>query len=183
MIRLQTERREFLRSGVGLASLTLPSYFALRAKAETTQIRPKAKACIVLYCWGGISHYESWDPKPNAPSALRGEFKPISTNVPDIQICEHFPRMARMMDNPMIQSLMDNPELMRGMMRANPQMRALLESNPELARALEDPNLLRQSMRAMRARQDSAENFSRLDALLFTATAWIFIPAYCFAVP
>ena len=74
--------------------------------------------------------------------------------------------MARMMDNPMIQSLMDNPELMRGMMRANPQMRALLESNPELARALEDPNLLRQSMRAMRARQDSAENFSRLDALL-----------------
>ena len=92
MIDLHYSRRDVLRSSVGLAGLTIPTL--LRARAETP-VPAKAKSCIVIYCWGGISHYESWDPKPDAPSELRGEFSPISTATPGIQFCEHIPLMAK----------------------------------------------------------------------------------------
>lgn len=58
----------------------------------------QAKACILLFMWGGPAQQDTWDMKPHAPEEMRGEFKPISTNVPGIQICEHFPQLAQRVD-------------------------------------------------------------------------------------
>ena len=60
--------------------------------------RGKAKSCILLFMWGGPAHQDTWDLKPDAPAEIRGEFAPISTNVPGIQICEHFPLLSRRAD-------------------------------------------------------------------------------------
>lgn len=93
MLSLQHTRRNFLRSSVGLAGLTLPTFFKAQAASNTK--RRKAKACIVIYTWGGMSHYESFDPKPEAPVDIRGEFKPISTATPGIQFSEHIPLISK----------------------------------------------------------------------------------------
>lgn len=58
----------------------------------------QAKACIMLFMWGGPAHQDTWDMKPEAPLEIRGEFQPIATKVPGIQICEHFPQLARRVD-------------------------------------------------------------------------------------
>ena len=58
----------------------------------------QAKACILVYLFGGPSHLDIWDMKPAAPAEIRGEFKPIATNVPGVQITEHLPRLARQAD-------------------------------------------------------------------------------------
>lgn len=55
------------------------------------------RKCIILYCWGGMSHHDTFDMKPNAPSDIRGEFHPIASSVSGIQISEHLPRLAREM--------------------------------------------------------------------------------------
>src|SRR5262245_35428678 len=91
-------RREFLRAGalaLPLAGLGLPHLLAAREQRKT---RGKAKACIVLLMWGGPAHQDTWDMKPDSPAPYRGEFKPIRTNVPGVQICEHMPRIAGMTD-------------------------------------------------------------------------------------
>ena len=93
MFSLKHTRRNFLRSSVGLAGLTLPTFF--KAQAVSTPKRRKAKACIVIYTWGGMSHYESFDPKPEAPVDIRGEFKSINTATPGIQFSEHIPLLAK----------------------------------------------------------------------------------------
>ena len=95
MFNLRYPRRDFLRSSVGIAGLTIPTFLQLRAQAGEV---PRARSCIVIYLWGGIAHQESWDPKPEALSELRGEFKPISTATPGIQFCEHIPLMAKHSD-------------------------------------------------------------------------------------
>ena len=97
MLSLQHSRRDFLRSGVGLAGLTLPTFFKAQAASGLNRTR-KAKSCIIIYTWGGMSHYESFDPKPDAPAEVRGEFKPIGTATPGIQFCEHLPLLARHSD-------------------------------------------------------------------------------------
>ncbi|WP_435018159.1 DUF1501 domain-containing protein [Tundrisphaera sp. TA3] len=93
-------RRDWLRVGaVGLGGgLALPDLFRLRAGASVAAIAPKAKSVIVLFLSGGPAHQDTWDMKPDAPEAIRGTFRPIDTNVPGIQICEHLPRMARIAD-------------------------------------------------------------------------------------
>jgi hypothetical protein len=60
--------------------------------------RGRAKACILLFMWGGPAQQDTWDMKPDAPADYRGEFRPIATRVPGIQICEHFPRLAKCTD-------------------------------------------------------------------------------------
>src|SRR5689334_4034954 len=83
-------RRNFLRAGsLSLLGLGLSQYLSV-AKAQTAT--GKAQACILLLLEGGPSHMDTWDPKP-----LSG-FKPISTNVPGIQISELFPKISRRMD-------------------------------------------------------------------------------------
>ncbi len=89
-------RRNFLKIGtLGMAGLTLPQLY--RAEASTGT-KLGHKAVIMIFLPGGPSHQDIFDLKPDAPSEIRGEFKPISTNVPGIQICEHLPLMAKMMD-------------------------------------------------------------------------------------
>ena len=97
-------RREFLRAGsLSLLGLSLPEMLQAQHLAATTRVHVKvprkpAKACILLFMWGGPAQQDTWDPKPNAPEDYRGEFKPIKTNVPGIQICEHLPKLAQRMD-------------------------------------------------------------------------------------
>ena len=89
-------RRNFLKIGaLGLGGLTLPQI--LRAEASTG-VRLSHKAVIMIYLPGGPSHQDMFDLKMEAPSEIRGEFTPINTNVPGIQICEHLPRIAKLMD-------------------------------------------------------------------------------------
>jgi uncharacterized protein DUF1501 len=89
-------RREFLKiGGMALGGLTLTDLLAAEAQAG---IRSSQKAVIIVYLPGGPAHQDTFDLKLDAPSEMRGEFKPIETNVPGIQICEHMPRLAKMMD-------------------------------------------------------------------------------------
>jgi uncharacterized protein (DUF1501 family) len=86
-------RRDFIRAGtLGLFGLSLPDLLIARA-SEPTHRRP-ARACIVLFMWGGPAQQDTWDLKPDAPDVYRGEFKPIATAVPGLQICEHLPMLA-----------------------------------------------------------------------------------------
>ncbi len=91
------DRRRFLQTGVGLAGLSLADFLGLQSTLarEPAVGRGRAKACIVLFCWGGVSQLDTWDPKPEAAAKFRGEFRPISTATPGIQLSEHLPRLAR----------------------------------------------------------------------------------------
>ncbi|MDR3634152.1 MAG: DUF1501 domain-containing protein [Isosphaeraceae bacterium] len=89
-------RRDFLRlGGLALGGLSLPRLLEAeaRAAAGTSQ-----KAVIMVFLAGGPPHQDMFDLKPEAPAEIRGEFKPIGTNVPGIEICELMPRLASMMD-------------------------------------------------------------------------------------
>jgi hypothetical protein len=93
-------RRGFLKIGAFGAGLSLAEMLRLRAMAgggSSTPIHSK-KSAIMIYLPGGPSHMDMYDLKPEAPQEFRGEFKPIPTNVPGVQICEHFPLQARMWD-------------------------------------------------------------------------------------
>ncbi|MEX2325485.1 MAG: DUF1501 domain-containing protein, partial [Gemmatimonadaceae bacterium] len=82
--------------GLSLAGLTLADVLRLRADAASDNGRQKS--VILIWMRGGPSHIDSFDMKPDAPVEVRGEFRPISTNVPGIQICEHTPLLAGIMD-------------------------------------------------------------------------------------
>jgi len=89
-------RRNFLRIGaLGMGGLALPQL--LRAEAASG-LRSGQKAVIMVYLPGGPPHQDTFDLKLDAPAEIRGEFRPISTNVPGTQICEHLPRLARIAD-------------------------------------------------------------------------------------
>ena len=90
-------RRELLTAGtVGALGLSLPDVLRLQAcAAEPGNAR---RSIIFLWLWGGPSHLDTFDVKPHAPGDYRGPFRPISTNVPGIDICELFPRLARHAD-------------------------------------------------------------------------------------
>lgn len=90
-------RREALQIGMGMFGLTLPGYLqAVRAGSVSPGRREVS--CIFLFLAGGISHFESWDPKPEAPEEIRGLWKPARTNVPGTLITEKMPLLAKMMD-------------------------------------------------------------------------------------
>ncbi len=92
-------RRSFLTAGAtALASMSLPHLLGLEARGAIEPSRAKIRNCITIFLVGSPGHLDTWDMKPDAPAEVRGKFKPIATNVPGIQICEHFPLMARMMD-------------------------------------------------------------------------------------
>src|SRR5262245_21645237 len=95
---LGSTRREALKIGA-LSALggffNLPSLLALEDSGRVQ--RPKVKSVIFLYLQGGPATQDMFDMKPAAPAEIRGEFKPIASNVPGISVCEHLPRMARWM--------------------------------------------------------------------------------------
>jgi hypothetical protein len=93
-------RRDWLRvGGLGILGLSLPGLLRAKDSARRSPAHPRetdrAKSCIMLYLAGGPSQPDMWDMKPHLPVEFRGEFKPISTTVPGIQMCEHLPRVAR----------------------------------------------------------------------------------------
>ena len=89
-------RRDFLRVGsLAALGLSLPDFLRAQASAEAPRTDV---SCILLWLQGGISHIDSFDPKPEAPSEVRGEFSVIDTNVAGIQLCEPLPRLAQEQD-------------------------------------------------------------------------------------
>jgi hypothetical protein len=93
-------RRETLKVGAlsALGGFGLPHFLQAAESGHVQAGGGKAKSVILLYLLGGAATQDMFDMKPLAPAEVRGEFKPIATNVNGIEICEHLPRMARMMD-------------------------------------------------------------------------------------
>ena len=89
-------RRDVLQAGtLGLMGLSLAEVHALRAAAAARGANPPAaRAVIYIFLSGGLCQHDSFDPKPDAPDNIRGEFAPIATRTPGIHICEHLPRLA-----------------------------------------------------------------------------------------
>src|SRR5437868_2896626 len=113
-------RRQFIgtTAGAGLG-LALPA--STHAAQPLTSSRGRIRSCILLFYYGGPSHLDTFDPKPDAPAEVRGEYRTIATAVPGIRVCEHLPRTAR---------LVDRVALVRGML---PPMR---NHNPAAAEVL-----------------------------------------------
>src|SRR4030095_2834940 len=99
-------RREFLRvGGAGILGLSLGDVLRLQAQAQKPSDPSKAKngwgqakSVIMIFLQGGPSHIDIWDPKPDAPSNVRGEFKPIKSVVPGIYLSETMPLLPKQMD-------------------------------------------------------------------------------------
>src|SRR4051794_35468826 len=105
--RLRTDcegfyRRDFLKLGAaGLFGLSLPELLRLEAQAGRNgegKKERRANAVIMLWLGGGPAHLDMWDLKPSAPEGIRGEFKPIDTKVPGVQISEHLAKTAQVAD-------------------------------------------------------------------------------------
>jgi hypothetical protein len=92
-LRQGWSRRDCLRIGLG-GALSLAGLSVQAAERRRSGSFGQAKSCILVYLFGGPSHLDIWDMKPEAPPEIRGEFKPIATNVPGIRITEHLPRLA-----------------------------------------------------------------------------------------
>src|SRR5438034_824167 len=95
-------RRHVLKiGGLGMLGLTLNKLWAAEDKWKAQKIKApaaRAKSVIFLYQFGGPSHIDMFDMKPDAPEGIRGPHKPISSNVPGLQVSEHLPRVAKIMD-------------------------------------------------------------------------------------
>ncbi len=90
--RLPLTRRQLLRSGLSIGAFVLPA--ALRGTAPKMP-RRRARGVILVLLEGGMSHLDTWDPKPNAPAEVRGQFGTIATTLPGLRIGEHLPRLAQ----------------------------------------------------------------------------------------
>ncbi len=96
-------RRDFIKIGAaGLFGLTLPQLLRLESQARAADseggLKRRADAVIMVWLGGGPATIDMWDLKPDAPAEIRGEFKPIPTNVDGIQICEYLPKVAKVCD-------------------------------------------------------------------------------------
>ena len=96
-------RRELLQIGaIGLLGLTLPVVKRLRTVAASSGTRKRSarspRKVVYIFLTGGCSQHETFDMKPDAASNVRGEFKPIKTRTPGLQVCEHLPRLAKLSD-------------------------------------------------------------------------------------
>jgi hypothetical protein len=92
-------RRNFLQVGsLAVGGLTLPNLLRAQEQAAAAGQPVKKKAVILIWQAGGPAHQDTYDLKPDAPAEFRGEFRPIATNVPGIDISEHLPLQAKIMD-------------------------------------------------------------------------------------
>lgn len=94
-------RRSWLQiGGLAMGGLALPEILRAEAESPAPQhaSRSRIKGIIMVLLPGGPSHIDTFDLKPDAPVEIRGEFQPIATNVPGIDICEHLPRLSTMAD-------------------------------------------------------------------------------------
>ncbi len=111
-------RRGLLRiGGLGAVGLTLPRLLraeglrtaAAQATTSRTAVRSPIRSCILIFYYGGPSHLDTWDMKPEAPREVRGIFGSIATNVPGIRVSEHMPHAARIVDRLAIVRSMHHP--------------------------------------------------------------------------
>jgi hypothetical protein len=92
-------RREVLQVGAaGLLGLSLADMLRLEAQQPAARARARARGVILVWLGGGPATIDMWDLKPDAPATIRGEFRPVDTRAPGVQICEHLPRTAAVMD-------------------------------------------------------------------------------------
>ncbi len=90
------DRRTWLQAGsIGLLGIGVNHVAPLRQAAASPTADPKARGVIYIFLSGGLSQHDSFDMKPHAPANIRGEFRPIETSTPGIQICEHLPLLAQ----------------------------------------------------------------------------------------
>jgi hypothetical protein len=82
--------------GLSVAGLSLPRWLASRAAVAAESSEGRAKSCILVFLLGGPPQHETWDPKPDAPAEVRGEFKPIASATPGLHVGELMPRTARL---------------------------------------------------------------------------------------
>src|SRR5438876_10197587 len=93
-------RRNMLQIGaIGALNLALPQVLAAGERPARDGSSPRADSCILVFLNGGPSHLDMWDLKPDLPKELRSEFKPIATSVTGVRVCEHLPRLARLMSH------------------------------------------------------------------------------------
>ena len=92
-------RRHALKvGGLGLLGLNFPQILNAEAYGTNEKLKAKAKSVIFLFQWGGPSHIDMFDMKPDAPEGIRGPHKPISSKADGIQVSEHLPKTAKIMD-------------------------------------------------------------------------------------
>ena len=92
-------RRETLLAGAGLFGLNLPRVLAAElGTAAAPGRRARAKSVLFVFLFGGPSQLETFDMKPDAPSGIRGPFRPTTARTPELRVCEHLPRLAAMSD-------------------------------------------------------------------------------------
>jgi hypothetical protein len=100
--RGRASRRAALRAGaLALTGLSLADLGRRRSTAQQGSGESsfgRARSCILIFQWGGPSQLETWDPKPDAPEPIRGEFSAIETRVPGVRIGEHFPLLSQRLD-------------------------------------------------------------------------------------
>jgi hypothetical protein len=109
-LNLPTRRQLIRLGGIGAIGLGLPQFLQANSPRRP-DVLPPTRSCIFIVQYGGCSHIDSFDLKPEAPAEIRGPFKPIPTSVPGTRICEHLPRLAR---------LADRYSLLRSMTHGNP---------------------------------------------------------------
>lgn len=91
-------RRNMLQVGaIGTLNLTLPQVLEAGDRPSRNGLAPLADSCILVFLNGGPSHLDMWDMKPDVPKEMRSTFQPVATSVPGIQVCEHLPRLAKLM--------------------------------------------------------------------------------------
>src|SRR5260370_39464974 len=95
---LRFSGRQMLQvGGIGFVGINLPGLLRANSRSAEGGLTPKADSCILVFLNGGPSHLDMWDMKPAAPKEVRGEFKPIATSVPGIQLSEHLARLSKHM--------------------------------------------------------------------------------------
>src|SRR5262245_56174753 len=92
-------RRELLRLGGGYLGLSLGGLWQAQAALEERGLASasRIRSCVLVFLYGGPSHLDTFDLKLGAPAEVRGEFRPTRTSVPGLHVCEHLPRLARLM--------------------------------------------------------------------------------------
>ena len=106
-------RREVLQAaGAGMLGMSLPTLLAAEAASQSAALSlpARAKSVLFLFLYGGPSQLETFDMKPDAPSTIRGPFRPIAAKTPDLRICEHLPRLAARSDKYCVIRTVNHPQ-------------------------------------------------------------------------
>jgi hypothetical protein len=143
-------RRQLLRAGgLGALGLTLPRLFQAQAAARASAAPaglPPIRSCILIFLYGGPSHLDTWDMKPGAPAEVRGEFRSVATTVPGVRVCEHLPRMARLLHRvalvrSMHHGMRNHDSACTQTLAGRPLFRGDTENNSAVSEALAPPSL------------------------------------------